>query len=210
MNLTSNFQRSALALGLLVAAILFVGLVIALPILNGFSQRQDQRQMLLASIQRNQRVVASLPIYSRVALEQKKSASRFSILAASPADASERLRQRVMKLVSETGGSLTNVEESDTTDSEITVRADLKLTYTQLYEILSRLQTEEPHVSVRYLSVTADRALETGHLDQMDARFDLSAQWRLGQAGDASLDTLDPGFGAGGPVGRPDGGSREN
>src|SRR5262249_47406238 len=57
----------------------------------------------------------------------------------------------------------------------VRARADLHLTMDQLYQGLIRLERSEPYVVVEYLSVGADRALQTGHLAEMDVRIEVSA-----------------------------------
>jgi hypothetical protein len=63
----------------------------------------------------------------------------------------------------------------------VRVRADMQLTMSQLYKSLSRLENEAPYVVVGYVSVVADRAVQTGHLATMDVRIEVSAPVRSNQ-----------------------------
>jgi hypothetical protein len=51
----------------------------------------------------------------------------------------------------------------------------------QFYKSLSRLENEAPYVVVGYVSVAADRAVQTGHLATMDVRIEVSAPVRINQ-----------------------------
>src|SRR5438105_3217051 len=70
---------------------------------------------------------------------------------------------------------------SEARDDWVRVRVDMQLTMSQLYKSLTRLENEAPYVVVGYVSVVADRAVQTGHLATMDVRFEVSAPVRVSQ-----------------------------
>ena len=117
-------------------------------------------------------------------MAQRATAPEFALAAASQQEATELLRQRLMRVAAETGATIKTVQDiqTDAASTRVRVRADLQLELPQLVSSLRRLQTEEPHVIVQYLSVAADRALETNRLSVLDVRVELEAEWRPGAA----------------------------
>jgi hypothetical protein len=53
----------------------------------------------------------------------------------------------------------------------------MQLSLAQLCDSLRRLETEGAYVIVDYLSISADRALSTGHLSPIDVRLELTAAY---------------------------------
>jgi hypothetical protein len=167
------------ALAILLAAIAAVWLLIISPFVGGFFDRAAQRRELIANHQRNERIMAAIPLWGQAAEAQRRHAERFAIPAQSEQLAVETLKERLANLATEEGFQITAMQDldADTPAAEAKVRADLQITLTQLHESLRRLETEGPYV-VEYLSVSADRALATGRSSRLLVRLEIGAPWR--------------------------------
>jgi hypothetical protein len=172
-------ERRLVAVGLLVAVVALVWFLIVGPFVGGFFDRAAERQELIATHQRNQKTMASIPIWRKAAEAQRRHAERFAIPAQSEQLAVEALKERLASLATNEGFQITAIQdlEADTPTEEAKVRADLQITLTQLNESLRRLETEGPYV-VEYLSVSADRALATGRSSRLLVRLEIGAPWR--------------------------------
>ena len=173
-------ERRLLAVGLLLGAIAVVWLGIIGPLVGGFFDRAAERRQLLATYQRNQRIMASIPVWRASANEQRKGAPRFAINAPSEQLAVEILKERLLRLATDEGFTIIAIQDlqANAPVGKVRVRADLQLSLTQLYEGLRRLETEGSYVVVEYLSISADRAFQTGRLSPMAVRVEVTAAWR--------------------------------
>jgi general secretion pathway protein M len=176
MRQLSEREAKLVAIGILVAVIAIAWVGIISPIMGGFLERSEERTALLDTYARNQRVLAGIPVWRAQADAQKETEAKFAILAPSEALASQALKGRIGKIVADSGGSLLTVGDvqSDFQPGWVRVRADLQLTHMQLYKCLTRLGGEDPYVVVEYLSVAADRAFQTGHLEPMAVRIEVA------------------------------------
>ena len=177
-------ERRLLAVGLLLGAMAVVWLGIIAPLVGGFFDRAAERRQLLATYQRNQRIMASIPVWRAGAAEQRRGAPRFAIIAPSEQLAVENLKERLLRLANDEGFTVTAMQDlqAGAPNGKVRVRADLQLSLTQLYESLRRLETEGSYVVVEYLSISADRALQTGRLSPMAVRLEVTAAWRAPRA----------------------------
>jgi len=176
-------ERRLIALGVLLALVAVIVLGVIVPVFGGMAARALERGDLVATYERNQRVLAGIPVWRAQAVEQKSTVSKFTITAPTQALAAEMLKQRISRMTNEEGGSVQTVSEiqGDTPDGWVKVRADLQLTMAQLYKSLARLESEAPYVVVGYLSVAADRAQKSGHAAPMDVRIEISASVKVSQ-----------------------------
>jgi type II secretory pathway component PulM len=176
-------ERQIIAVGILILimAVLWFGLVD--PLIGGFISRAEDRNDLLAAYQRNERVLAGIPAWRAKADEQKTTQAQYAIIAPTKVLAAESLKQRLNRMVAGAGGSVQAISElpAQAPDGWVRVRVDLQLTMSQLYKSLNRLENEAPYVVVGYVSVVADRAVQTGHLATMDVRIEVSAPVRTSQ-----------------------------
>ena len=176
-------ERQIVAVGILILiiAILWFGLVD--PLIGGFIARAEDRNDLLAAYQRNERVLAGIPEWRAKADQQKATQSQYAIVAPTKVLAAEGLKQRLNRMVAGVGGTVQAMSElpAQAPDGWVRVRIDLQLTMSQLYKSLNRLENEAPYVVVGYVSVVADRAVQTGHLATMDVRIEVSAPVRTSQ-----------------------------
>jgi hypothetical protein len=177
-------ERSLVAIGLLVLAVAAAWFVFVTPLLEGFTDRAERREMLIETYVRNQRVLSGIPVWRTQLDEQKQTATKFAIFAPTEALAGEALKSRLNKMTTEVGGTISTIQDvqDGVPSGWVRVRADMQLTLAQLYKCLSRLESEEPYVVVESLSVAADRAFETGHLGPMVVRIEISAPIRISQS----------------------------
>lgn len=175
-------ERQVVAVGILIAALVLVWYALVDPLIGGFIGRAEERSELLATYQRNERVLAGIANWREQADEQTATQSQYSIVAPTKVLAAENLKQRLTRLANTVGGSVQAMSELPAeNDGSVRVRADLQLTMSQLYKSLTRLENEAPYVVVGYVSVVADRAVQTGHLATMDVRIEVSAPVRINQ-----------------------------
>ncbi len=172
-------ERRLVAVGLLVAAVALVYFVVISPLVGGFLDRNAERHRLIDDFKRDQRIMASIPMYRQAAEAQRRTMARFMLFAPSEQLAVEALKERMARLAVDEGFQITAMQdlEADAPTGEARVRADMQLTLTQLNESLRRLETEGPYV-VEYLSVSADRALATGRSSRLVVRLEVGAPWR--------------------------------
>ena len=175
-------ERKIVALGILVAMLFAVWYVLIDPLIVGFIDRAQERAELGTTYEHNARVLSGIANWRQEADEQSATQSQYGIVAPTKVLAAEALKQRMSKLAAAVGGSVQGVSELPA-DKEnwVRVRADLQLTMSQLYKSLNRLENEAPYVVVGYVSVVADRAIQTGHLATMDVRLEVSAPVRTTQ-----------------------------
>jgi len=176
-------ERQMVAIGILVAVVLIFWFGLIQPVIGGFISRAGERSELLDTYKRNERVLAGISTWRAQADQQNMTATQYSIVAPTKVLAAESLKQRLTRLANTVGGSVQNMAElpSEGPDGWVRVRADMQLTMSQLYKSLNRLENEAPYVVVGYVSVVADRAVQTGHLATMDVRVEVSAPVRSNQ-----------------------------
>jgi type II secretory pathway component PulM len=176
-------ERQVVAIGILVLAIVIVWFGLLQPVFGGFIGRAEERSELTETYKRNARVLAGISTWREQAEEQSSTQSQFAIVAPTKALAVENLKQRLSRMANLVGGSVQTVSElpAEGGDDWVRVRVDMQLTMSQLYKSLNRLENEAPYVVVGYVSVVADRAVQTGHLATMDVRFEVSAPVRVSQ-----------------------------
>ena len=175
-------ERRLVALGLLFLAMGLVWLILVGPLVGGFVDRDAQRKQLELTLQRNERLMAAISVWRSAAEAQQKSAPRFAIAAPSEQLAVEALKERLTKLATDEGFTLTGVEDlqADAAAGRVEIRADMTLSLTDSTDIVRRLNNEGGlcRCPTPHLSISADRAAAAGRSAPMDTRLDLSADWR--------------------------------
>lgn len=173
-------ERKIVAIGILVAILAGAWLAVVNPIRLGFVAREAERRALIATYQRNQRLLGGIPLWRTDADLQRRTGTRYAIAAPSPSRAAELLRERVGRVIAQQGGTLRSVQDqaADARPGWVRVRADASLSINQLHEALRRLQLEEPNVVVEYISVAAGRAGQSGLTPAIDVRLEVSARFR--------------------------------
>jgi hypothetical protein len=184
MRQLSARESRLVAIGILMAAIAVFWLLLINPVVEGFSERADTRESLLETYSRNQRILSGISVWQEQLEEQRQSAGRYAIAAPTEALAAEQLKNRLSRMASEAGGTLTAIQDvqDGVPSGFVRVRADMQMTLGQLYKTLARLESEEPYVVVESLSVVADSALKTRHLGPMAVRMEISSAVRISQS----------------------------
>lgn len=169
-------ERRLVAVGLLVAALALAWLLVAAPLIDGFAARAAARDELLLRYARNARIIAQLPSVRRAAEQQRRTQSRFILVAPTPIAAADSLKERLAATVGASGGALRSVEDlAGTTPGQMRVRLDARLSPRQLSTVLTRLETEAPLLLFDSLTVSADQAFATSRAGPMDVRLEITA-----------------------------------
>ncbi|HWA88826.1 MAG TPA: type II secretion system protein GspM [Rhizomicrobium sp.] len=175
-------ERKVVAVAILIAALVVVWYALINPLVVGFIDRAEERAELQTAYRKNQRVLSGIATWRDEVEEQTATQSQYAIVAPTKVLAAENLKQRLNRLANATGGSVQSVSDLPSENENwVRVRADMQLTMSQLYKSLYRLENEAPYVVVGYVSVVADRAVQTGHLATMDVRIEVSAPVRINQ-----------------------------
>lgn len=182
MTRMSARERRLIAL-LILALLLALGwLLLVMPIRAGFEERQLERESLLLTYARNERIVGQMR-QSRVALlEQRKSGPRFTIVAESAPLAAGALRERIVRTARAVGVVQASASEVPAEVGLVGIRADMLMTVGQLEALLRRLQNEQPLVLVQTLAVNAEQARLTGQAEPMEVRLEVTAAYDLATA----------------------------
>lgn len=174
MRSLSARERKLVAVLLLIGALALLHLIVVGPIVDGFRERADRREMLVRQYQANQRLVDSMPRLRRWAEQQRASLRDFVLNAANPAAASVALQERLQNQIEAAGGELRSVEEAAAGEGLVGARASVRMTLDQLTRLLNELQNRPPYLNVEALSVSADQALISNRLDILEVSLEVS------------------------------------
>jgi hypothetical protein len=176
---TSLSAREQRLIAVLILLLLVAGALqfVVAPVIEGFASRSAQREELVARVERDQRLIASIPqLRNRIELQRPYRARL--ILAASSRDAAgDLLRQRLQRSFEGAGASLSALGESDATGRWVGASAEGAVTLDQLVRILAELQNQAPYLVVTGLTVVADRAFQSGKLDVMNVKIDVAVPY---------------------------------
>lgn len=174
MRTLSARERKLVAVLLLTGALALLHLIVIGPIVDGFRERTERREMLVRQYQANQRLVDSMPRLRRWAEQQRSSLRDFVLGAANPAAASVALQERLQNQIEASGGELRSVEETTASEGLAGARASARMTLDQLTRLLNELQNRPPYLNVEALSVAADQALISHRLDILEVSLEVS------------------------------------
>lgn len=171
-------ERRLVAVAVLLGLIGFCWLALVAPILNGFQVREEQRQAALDRHERNQRLLAGLPVTRAALAEQRRSSPAFKITAPDQTTAVEALKQRLTAALNQEGGVVNAAEEvrAEVPPGWVSVRADAMITLTQLNASLGRIENETPYVVVEYVAISAEQSTRTGRPGPLAVRLQISAR----------------------------------
>ena len=172
-NLSLREQR-LIALAILVGVLAATWLVVAAPILNGFSMRRDERAAATDTLLRNTRLISSFSTIRAQALALRRNQAVWTIPSASPALATEQARERVTRAVADSGGSLAALRDEAGGASTIRLQGDTQISLEGLQALLHRLEDEHPYGAINKLSVAASDTPAAQHLSSLQVRFDVS------------------------------------
>lgn len=170
-------ERRLFALAILAVMLAALWGLVLDPVIGGYFRLRDEREQLEAQLARNQRLAAGLGEWKAAADTQAGTAASFAIRAATSALATEVLKEQLVAVATDAGGTVKTVMAVDqgVPDHWVRVRADLRLSHQQLYDVLRHLAGEVPYAVVDFLSVVADRAAASGRLEPLEASLAVSA-----------------------------------
>jgi type II secretory pathway component PulM len=174
MNQLTPRERKLAAIGLAVAALALVWLAVIGPLLLGFAERASQRERLIAQYLQNERMIARTSALRRAAEKQAQGAADFVVSARDADAAAELLKTRLADSLTRAGGELRASEGVEAQPGWVRASVSGVVSYPHLVVWLDRLSNEPPYLVVESLSVAADRAINSNHLDLMDVQLEAS------------------------------------
>lgn len=165
-------ERRLVAVGLLVALVALAWLGVVQPILAGFDTRAERRDSLILQYGQNERLIARIPALRRAAEQSRDMRREFAVDAANAEQASERLKERLEAALAKAGGELRATESAEAPAGWVRAGASATVSNDQLVRWLAALRNEPPYLAMESLTISADRALNSNHLDLMDVQVE--------------------------------------
>ena len=172
-------ERRLIAILVLIAMIAFVSLVIVSPIVSGFASRADERVRLTQTFAANERLIASLPRLRAQAERLKLADANYHIVAPNAGVALETLKERLAEQIAVSGAELKSMQDVPDRPGWVRAWAECRLTLPQLLGLLEKLQNDPPYLLITTLTISADRATQSGKLDALDVRIEAAGSYRL-------------------------------
>lgn len=182
MTSLSARERRLVAILLLLALIAGLWLGVLSPLLSGFAERAETRTALQQQFARNERQIAAIARLRQTIESQRESSSDYRTPGKTPSDAAENLKERLTNLVVGAGGELRAVQDASERPGWVRVWVEARLTLPQLVTTLTKVQNQAPFLEVNGVTIAADRALQSGKLDVMDVRIEVSSPIALTQS----------------------------
>lgn len=179
MSSLSLRERRLVAILMLIGMIAFVWLIIISPIAAGFTERAQTRIRLGQTFAANERLMASLPRLRAQAEQLKLSDGRFHIAAPTAAAAVEALKERMAEQITNAGAELKSMQDVPDRARWVRAAAECRLTLAQLVGLLEKLQNDVPYLVITTLTISADRATQSGKLDILDVRIEAAGTYSL-------------------------------
>ncbi len=168
----SDRERKLVAVGLLLAALALVNALVVQPLIGGFTARAEERRLLVATFERNARLIASIGRLRRDAERQRATAARVALPAASIDMAREKLKDMLAAAVERSGGELASSDEAQSPAGWAAARIDAETTLPQMLILLQQMQNGSPPVVVQSLAVDASSALTPGPATPLNIRVE--------------------------------------
>jgi hypothetical protein len=172
MTSLSPRERKLVALLILVGLIAIIWLAILSPILSGFAARAEERTRLTDTFARNARLIGGIARLRGQAEHQKIDAARFHIVAPTPTAATETLKERLAADITAAGGDVRSVQDIADRTGWVRAWAEGRMTLPQIITLLDKVQNTPPFLVTTSLTISADRAAQSGKLDLMDVRLE--------------------------------------
>lgn len=175
MNSLTQRERKLVAIGLLVGLIALIWYAFASPVLDGFVRRSAEREALAARFASNERLIASIPRLRKAIETRSADAKNFRIEGETLTAVTETLKEKLGAHIAASGGELRAMQ--DVSDQPGWARAwvEARMTLPQLISALEKIQNQPPYLAVNAVTISADRALQSGRLDLMDIRIEASS-----------------------------------
>lgn len=165
-------ERRLVAIGILVAVLALAWLGVVQPIVAGFGARAERREALIAQYGQNERLIGRIGRLRRAAEESRALRRDYAIDAPSAEQAGERLKERLEASLAKAGGELRATESAEAPAGWVRAGASAVVTNDQLVKWLAALANEPPYLAMESLTISADRALNSNHLDLMDVQVE--------------------------------------
>jgi hypothetical protein len=184
MRALSARESRLLAVLLLVAAVALVDVVVVQPLLDGFTARAQQRQMLLARYAANDRLIGAIPRLAREAAQRDRLLAGYALSASDAGTAADALRDRLQAAATSAGGDFHGAEDIGQppapggSTGAVAIRATLRLSAAQLTKFLETLENARPFVTITALAVRADDTLVTGQATTLDVTLEAAIPYR--------------------------------
>lgn len=175
MNSLSPRERKIVAIGILVGLIALVWFVLIVPVTAGFAARSAERALLTARFAGNERLIASIPRLRNAIESRKADFKNFRTEGESFAAVTEALKERLGAQVAASGGELRAMQEVSDRPGWARAWVEARMTLPQMIATLEKVQNQPPYLVVNSLTISADRALQSGKLDLMDIRIEASS-----------------------------------
>jgi hypothetical protein len=175
MNSLTARERKLVAIGILVALIALVWVMLISPIASGFAQRAAERERLSARFASNERLIASIPRLRNAIENRAADFKNFRTEGESFAAVIEALKERLGSQIAANGGELRAMQEVSDRPGWVRAWVEARMTLPQMIATLEKVQNQPPYLAVNSLTISADRALQSGKLDLMDIRIEASS-----------------------------------
>lgn len=172
----------------LVAILILLGMIavawfgIIAPIANSFAARAAERVRLSQTFAANERLIASLPRLRAQAERLKLDDARFHFVAPNAGAAAELLKERMANQITAAGAELKSMQDVPARPGWVSAWAECRLTLPQLLGLLETLQNDAPYLVITTLTISADRATQSGKLDALDVRIETAGTFSLSNA----------------------------
>lgn len=168
-------ERRLVAVALLAAAICLPLFGIILPIANGFAERAETREQLITTHERQARALGRLPFWRRAATAQRRDLAAFRIDALSETAAADLLRERLGAVAARSGVAVKSIREAPGSPGEIRAAMEFQASLPATHAFLRSLTGAPPWLVVETVSIGADAAFGSGHLEPIDVRIEVAA-----------------------------------
>ena len=167
-------ERKLVAVGLLVVAFALFWLALVQPLYGIFAGNAERRIELQQNFRQNERLIARISTLRRAAEEQQKTQWQYAIKAQNAEQASEVLKARLESSLAKVGGELRSTEHVEASAGWAQASATALVSNEQLTNWIYLLNKQQPYLVVESLNIVADRALNSGRLDLMDVKIEVS------------------------------------
>ena len=181
----SATQQRSLAVAILLLVLLLLYTLLINPVINRYQHANNQIDSLQFQLQRYQTLTASRAD-EEAQLRQVKEHTPlkgYFLKGATQSVASAKLQQHLKQLLANTGGQIVSMQgittPGDSTLPSVTLKVQLKTSIDQLKELLYRLESNRPALSLENLSITSTPVRRSSYarkevLLPLDVRFNLT------------------------------------
>lgn len=175
MNSLTARERKIVAIGILVGLFALIWFALIAPVTQGFAARTAERERLSARFASNERLIASIPRLRNAIENRNADFKNFRTEGESFAAVTEALKERLGAQIATSGGELRAMQEVSDKPGWARAWVEARMTLPQMIATLEKLQNQPPYLAVNSLTISADRALQSGKLDLMDIRIEASS-----------------------------------